>query len=256
MSRRIARQVCHGVYEGVMEDSNSISKDSSLKFSERDTAIDDWLESIQVSPDGTLQSDEDATHDDDASWNATDDNDEELTSGHKALLDSEAYRWLKSVMQRSSRLNGIDPHRMSSHRKIIARQIQAITTQDSLRKRAPRLITSKIQPPIYMARFDLPWNLLTFLREEYESEDLRGGVGQLITLTGDGRSVQAETCRGYLQQVWPTTGTEFMDFVEDLVTRAGQSCKRKLLARTIQITHVRLIPPKIFSQIGPKSQLD
>lgn len=230
MNRRIAGQICRGGYEGVMEDSTSISSGSSLKVSERDTAIDEWLESIQVSPDATLQVDEVATHDDDASSDATDDDDEELASGHKALLDSEAYRWLVSVMQRSSRLNGIDPHRMSSHRKNTARQIQSITTQDSVRKRAPRLITSKTQPPIYMARFDLPWDLLTFLREEYESEDLGGVVGQLITLTGDGRSVQAETCRGYLQQVWPTTGTEFVGFVEDLVTRAGQSCKRKLLA--------------------------
>lgn len=221
MKRRIAGTICRAACEGVKEEPKSISDDFSLEDPERDAAIIGWLENTQVSSDATP--DEAATNDDD-------EEEEELISGHKTLLDSEAYRWLVSVMQRSSHLNGIDPHCMSDHRKNILRHIQAITTQDSPREGPPTLITSKKQPPLYLAKFDLPWDLLTFMREEYESDNMGEVVGQLVTVTGDGRSVQAETCRGYLQQVWPTTGAEFMNFVEDLVTRAGQSCKRKLLA--------------------------
>lgn len=139
------------------------------------------------------------------------------------------FRDATSVVQRSSRLNGIEPHCMSGCREIVSQQLQALTGRGSHGPRHRRLITSKRQPPLYRAKFNLTWDPLTFLREKCEGESPGEVVGQVVTFTRDGRSVQAETCRGYLEQVWPTTGSEFMNLVVDIVTRLGQSCKRKPL---------------------------
>lgn len=145
------------------------------------------------------------------------------------LLESEAYRWLISVMQRTTRLNGIDPYCMIGHRENITRRLQSIAIHEAQERRIKRLVTSKKPPPLYIARFEFSWDLLKFLREEYEGKNPAEVVGQVLTLTGDGYSVQAETCRRYVEQVWPTTGSGFMDLVEDMITRTGQSCKRMLL---------------------------
>lgn len=161
---------------------------------------------------------------------ANDEDGEDLfISVHKILLESEAYQWLVSVMQRTIRLDGIDPSCMAAHRENITRQWQSITAQEANKQRLDRLITSQKPPPIYIARFSMPWDLLKFLREEYGDESPAEVVGQVVTLTGDGYSVQAATCREYLEQVWSTTGSEFMNFVEDMITQTGQSCERMLL---------------------------
>lgn len=233
LNRRVASHICHGTHEEAMEDLIFVSDGSSSGDSnvisaganvpKRDAAVAEWLENVQGSADTicdeTTHTAVDITNDDG--------NEQELTAGHKTLRDSEAYRWLVSVVQRTSHLNGIDPSCMSSHREIIKEQLRAVANRGGPTQKSKRLVTSKIQPPVYTANFELPWDPLTFLREECEGENPGDAVGQVVTLTGDGSSVQAQTCRGYLEQVWPTTGAYFMDLVEDLVTRAGQSCKRK-----------------------------
>lgn len=219
-----------------MKDSDSTSDgssdESSFNASEQVDAIAKWLEDIE----GSTSATPDETANDDGGEDQTlyetannDDGEEQLISGHKILLESEAYQWLVSVMQRTARLNGIDPNFMASHRENINQQLQSIATREAQKQRIHRLVTSKRPPPRYIARFDLSWDLLNFLREEYEGESPAEVVGQVVTLTGDGHLVQAATCRGYLQQVWPTTGSEFMDLVEDMITRTGQSCESMLL---------------------------
>lgn len=200
-----------------MEDSDSTSDGSNSKSFGQDAAIAKWLGDIEGSTSATT---DETAH--------VDDRDDQLISGYKILLESEAYQWLISVIQRSAHLNGIDPNCMVGHRENISQQLQLITAQEARNQRIHRSIPSKRRPPRYIARFDLPWDLLNFLREEYEGKSPAEVVGQVVTLTGDGHSVQAETCRGYLEQVWPTTGSEFMDLVEDMITQTGQSCKRML----------------------------
>lgn len=140
------------------------------------------------------------------------------------LLGSEAYKWLVSVMRRTSQLNGVNPSCMTSIRENITKQLRSITAQEAQRQRLHSL-----QPSLYISRFSLWWKLLEFLLEEYEGKNLAEVIGQVVTLTGDGHSVQAATCRTYLEQVWPTTGSDFLDFMEKLIKRPGQVCERTLL---------------------------
>lgn len=229
---KIATQICCGTYEGATEDSESTSDESSLGDPEKAPAIVEWLEETEGSPSTIADwleetegsrgvAPEDTANDDDG--------EEQVISGHKMLLESEAYRWLISMMQRTVRLNAVNPDCMVGHRENITRQLQSITTQEAQKRRIKRLITSKRPPPLYIARFEISWDLLKFLREEYEGETLAEVVGQVVTLTGDGHSVQAETCRGYIEQTWTTSGSEFVDLIEDMITRTGQSCTRMSL---------------------------
>lgn len=215
-----------------MEDSESTSDESSLGFPEQAPAIVEWLEETESCPSAIADWREETEGSPSVAPKDTangDDDEEQIISGHKMLLESEAYRWLISVMQRTARLNGVDPDCMVGHRKNITRQLQSITTQEAQKRKINRLITSKRPPPLYVARFEFSWDLLKFLREEYEGENPAEVVGQVVTLTGDGHSVQAETCRAYIEQIWPTTGSEFVDLIEDMITRTSQSCTRMLL---------------------------
>ncbi|KAG8161347.1 hypothetical protein KVR01_009611 [Diaporthe batatas] len=191
-------------------------------------AIARWRNDVEVSTDTTY----DETLNTVVQTAEAEYNEEVITSGHETLLGSEAYQWLVSVLKRDSRLNGIEPHCMSRCREVMSQLLQKLTDRWCQRPEYRRLITSKRQPPLYRARFTLPWDPLSFLREEYEGESPGDVVSQVITLTGDGLSVQAQTCRGYLEQVWSTTGSDFMDLIVDLVTRPEHSCERVLPDRT------------------------
>lgn len=217
IKRKIATQICCGTHEGATEDSDSTSDESNLGVPEQAPAIVEWLEETEDSPSAAPEE------------TTNDDGEAQVISGHKMLLESEAYRWLISVMQRTALLNGIDPDCMVGHRENISRQLQSITAKEAQKRQNNRLISSKRPPPLYIASFEFSWDLLRFLREEYEGEDPAEVVGQVVTLTGDGHSVQAETCRGYIEQTWPTTGSGFVDLIEDMITRTGQSCTRMLL---------------------------
>lgn len=217
MTRKIAEHICLGFYDAVIGDSDSINSECSLDATERDAAITAWLGKKFQRPTDTTR-DETANHGD---------VEEELNPDSKTLLDSEAYRWLVSMMRRGSRLNGIDPHCMISHRAVMTLQLQSVAEREAQKAKSLGRTTFNRQPPLYVARFELPWDPMTFLWEDYKGDNPGEAVSQFVTLTGDGRSVQAETCRGYFEQVWPTTGSQFIDLVEELVTRAGQRCKRK-----------------------------
>lgn len=233
MNREIA-QICHGTHDGAGEDSLAPSdRSNSSGFpdpAERDSAIIKWRDHLPA--DGAY----DETLKTGGHIAEVEIDEEETAEGHETLRASEAYRWLISVLQRSSRLNGIDPNRMSSCREVMTQQLQALSGRAS--QGSQRLITSKRQPPLYRARFNLSWDPISFLQEECEVRSPGEVVSQVVTLSGDGRSVQAETCRGYLEQVWPTTGSEVMNLIADLVTRTGQSCECESLGLYLKVSSI------------------
>lgn len=255
--RKIATQICCNTDEEQMEDSESASDGSNFETSEngtsehgtskretseqQDAKIAKWLENTDDAPSAPPdeKANDDGGEDDDGGDDYSEDQE---ASGHKILLESEAYQWLVSMIHRTVLLSGIDPNCMIGHREDVSRQLQSVTAQEAHNQRFHRLVTSKRPPPRYIARFELPWNLLRDLREEYEGESPAEIVGQVVTLTGDGHSVQAATCRSYLEQVWPTTGSEFMDLVENMMTRTGQGCERMLLV-SYSTTPLSLIVP-------------
>jgi hypothetical protein len=93
-----------------------------------------------------------------------------------------------------------------------------------------RLASSKTGPGynhgISKAKFEIPWNLLTFLKEHYPDEE-QLELGSIITIVGDGIDAQALTCAQYMKQVWPTTGVETLSILQEAVEKGPGSCFKR-----------------------------
>ena len=83
-----------------------------------------------------------------------------------------------------------------------------------------------------------------FLREqEYADEDLHAIVGRVITLSGDHQFVQALPCKEYMEQIWPSTGADFVRLLERLVETPGQPHE----CRSLHFTS-KLAPDQIHAE--------
>jgi hypothetical protein len=75
------------------------------------------------------------------------------------------------------------------------------------------------------AKFEIPWNLPAFLREQYPYEQ-HVQLGSLITIVGSGVDAQALTCAENMRQVWPITGLETLSALQEAITKGpGKSYK-------------------------------
>jgi hypothetical protein len=134
------------------------------------------------------------------------------------LRESEAYKWLVSTVQRNVKINGVQPSRMRDHRQWFLALLDSTSTRISRRKK----------PDLYTAEFELSWNLMGFLQEqEYDDEDPSSVIGGVITLSGDDKCVQALPCKEYMEQIWPSTGPDFVQLFQRLVETPveNHSCK-------------------------------
>jgi hypothetical protein len=147
---------------------------------------------------------------------------DKLSFGREALRKSEAYKWLISAVQRSINMNGVQPSCMESHRQWLLKMLETNTSQAQASKH--RKISRRRRPALYTAKFELSWDIMGFLREqEYIDKDLHAIVGRVITLSGDCQFVQALPCKEYMEQIWPTTGPDFVQLLEHLVEMPTQS---------------------------------
>jgi hypothetical protein len=155
--------------------------------------------------------------------------DDRLSSGLEALRDSEAYNWLISAVRREVKLNGIDPHIMRCHRKELLRELESIIANSRLiQSGQSQKISRHRKPDLYTATFVLEWDIPGFLLEQDYSENVKSHVlGRVITLTGDQMFSQALPCREYMQQVWPTTGLEFLQLFESLLEQPSDRQESK-----------------------------
>lgn len=141
-----------------------------------------------------------------------------LAFGLATLRESEAYKWLISTVQRNVKINGVQPSRMRDHRQWFLALLDATSTRISRRRK----------PDLYTAKFELSWDLIGFLQEqEYVDEDPSSVIGRVITLSGDHECVQALPCKNYMEQLWPSTGPDFVQLFERLVETPVQNhyCK-------------------------------
>lgn len=78
------------------------------------------------------------------------------------------------------------------------------------------------------ACFDLDWDLTSFFRDQNYSDRPADALCKVVTLTGSDTHVQAQSCREYLEQVWPQTGPELVAILSDVVaTQSGDEIKFK-----------------------------
>jgi len=98
-----------------------------------------------------------------------------------------------------------------------------------------KLASSKVGPGyshgISKARFEIRWNLLTFLKEHYPDEE-HLELASIITIVGDGIDAQALTCGQYMQLVWPTSGVETLSVLQKAVEGGSGTCLKRILTRS------------------------
>jgi hypothetical protein len=72
-------------------------------------------------------------------------------------------------------------------------------------------------PERFIFMFNVDWDPIAFLREQEYSEDRETSLANAVVLTGSITSSQALTCTEYLEQTWPSTGTQIFRLIQDLV---------------------------------------
>jgi hypothetical protein len=84
------------------------------------------------------------------------------------------------------------------------------------------------KPNLYTTEFELSWNLMGFFQErEYVNKDPSNMIGEVITLSGGHKCVQALAFKEHMEQIWPSTGLDFVQLFEHLVETSPQNhwCK-------------------------------
>lgn len=75
--------------------------------------------------------------------------------------------------------------------------------------------------------FVVEWDPIAFLLSQNYLEKPEDAIEKVITVTGSVTDAQALTCRQYLCQTWPSTGTEIMQVIKDVLrsARSEESCQ-------------------------------
>lgn len=232
--RKIAKNTCQKSSEA---DHTSIDSDESHESEKSDTAyyrdvqnIHNWnVENESPSP---LNNSTEF-----APW------DNQLSFGHETLRESEAYKWLVSTVQRRVNMNGVEPSCMETHRQWLLKKLKENTPSDELF--GYQKISRRKSPALYTTKFELPyWDLIGFLRDqEYPVEDYHAIVGQIITISGDNQFTQALSCKEYMEQIWPTTGADFVALLQCLVQTPTERQQRK----SMQLIY-KLVPKHLFNE--------
>jgi hypothetical protein len=99
-----------------------------------------------------------------------------------------------------------------------------------------QVITNNSSAPVFTIEFNLHWDILAFMRDEYPEEGERARLGDVITLTQHSIYNQALTCAEYMEQTWPCTGAQLLAVVQEAVdaqeSPSGSAIARELSDRT------------------------
>jgi len=94
------------------------------------------------------------------------------------------------------------------------------TVVDDIHRKITQTLISWNIKQIYTinkVKFEISWELLSFLKEHYPQEQ-HVNIGSVITITESGPDTQALTCAEYMRQVWPVTGMETLNALQELLT--------------------------------------
>jgi hypothetical protein len=131
-------------------------------------------------------------------------------SAWKFLIDSHAYEWLLGKVRSEILLTEAKGTRMEVIRDEILNCLRA----------KPREVGYLHE--VYTASFEISCHLLAFIKEQYPDEE-NLELGSIITITGSSVDAQALTCAEYMRQVWPTTGLEVLDALQQAILKGPRT---------------------------------
>ena len=137
-------------------------------------------------------------------------NNPELSAYSKAIMSSRAYEWLISSLLKESSL-----HWDQAQPRIMIQEIR----QKILKKLPTGTISKNRAPSTYKVAFHLPWAPLKLGLEKRDNKCpiLPGQtLSECIVLTcSSADQVQVTTVRQYLDQIWPSGGTELLCILQE-----------------------------------------
>jgi hypothetical protein len=134
--------------------------------------------------------------------------DEELTiSGfkeyRKLISNDPGYIWLLGRLHRDILLSRPEEDTMNN----IGHKILQVSCPT-------RRVSRKKPSTGCKVTFCVEWNAFAFLAEQDIEEGGTQSIANTITVTGSCRNAQALSCREYLAQTWPSTGTGLIEIVQ------------------------------------------
>lgn len=116
------------------------------------------------------------------------------------------YEWLLNRLQREVYLSTKDADVMIYIRQQL---LQAMPMPSCMSRKAPSQLTR--------VTYSVDWDILTFIDQQRYKEPRDVAIAGAITLTGSQLNAQALSCREYLAQTWPSTGTRILELIQELL---------------------------------------
>ena len=139
------------------------------------------------------------------------------------LKDAKASAWLLSTLNRTLALRGIDPSAMQATRQTVLETFNSYESRD-LGGKSTYIKREKISrhrdPQIYTAHFKMQWDPVAFLNPDYSEGEPRELISRVVTVTGEGDTLQALPCQDYMIQTWPFAAPDFLALIQCLVTES------------------------------------
>lgn len=156
----------------------------------------------------------------------------ETEMGHAALIDpydgykqilneAEASAWLLSTLKRDLALQGIVPSAMHAVRETVLKLLRRNESGRDLGGKPLHVLKQMISrnraPRIYVAHFEVEWDPVTFVNQEFLEMEPRDHISRVITVTGEGDILQALPCQDYMMQTWPFSAPKVLALIQSLI---------------------------------------
>lgn len=142
------------------------------------------------------------------------------------LNDCTASAWLLSSLKRRLALRGVLPSIMQQTRQGVLEALRtdcnAENTHNSQKGRQQR-VSRRRNPTQDDATFNLQWSPIEFCEREFTDDESPDMIFRVITVTGEGSTLQALPCEDYVLQVWPQGGPKLLDLIRSLTREPDRS---------------------------------
>ncbi|KAK3339826.1 hypothetical protein B0T25DRAFT_466620 [Lasiosphaeria hispida] len=139
------------------------------------------------------------------------------------LVNTSAYRWLKTSLETSSALYIPSP-RTSQAGADFPKPAALVPTQIS------RTMTQRLT-----LQFTVAWDPVLFAQGQQYDAPMSTVLARAITLTGYGNNLQATTCQKYVEQTWPYTGTAVLELVQRVFDSKEGGSKKTTLGDSTEL---------------------
>jgi hypothetical protein len=136
---------------------------------------------------------------------------------YQSLIESQAFQWLLTQLQRELHLTTPKPDNLS----IIKEQILSVIPTSGK-------VGSSQPVETCTAVFNVDWDPRAFVKEQQYRERADEAIATAITLTGCPSCAQATTTTEYLDQTWPVSRTGTLQVLKDMVLNGSghfNACK-------------------------------